>query len=48
GVDLHNYDLAFVTGPQSYALNFQTREADWLAQKPTFDRFVAGFQPPKQ
>ncbi len=31
GVDLHNYDLAFITGPQSYALNFQTRESDWLA-----------------
>ena len=48
GVDLHNYDLAFVTGPQSYALNFQTREADWLAQRPTFDRLLEGFQEPKK
>jgi eukaryotic-like serine/threonine-protein kinase len=46
GVDLHNYDLAFMTGPQSYALNFQTRESDWLTQRETFDRFVASFQPP--
>jgi len=46
GVDLHNYDLAFITGPQSYALNFQTRESDWLVQRATFDRFVEGFQEP--
>ncbi len=46
-VDLHNYDLSFVTGPQSYALNFQTKEADWLALRPTFDRFVEGFQEPQ-
>ena len=46
GVDLHNIDLAFSTGPQSYALNFQTREADWLTQRATFDRFIESFQPP--
>ena len=46
GVDLHNIDLAFSTGPQSYALNFQTREADWLTQRATFDRFTESFQPP--
>ncbi len=45
-VDLHNYDLAFVTGPQSFALNFQTKEADWLTLRPTFDRFVESFQEP--
>ena len=48
GVDLHNYDLSFITGPQSYALNFQTRESDWLVQKATFDRFVEGFQEPPE
>jgi len=46
GIDLHNYDLAFVTGPESYALNFQTRESDWLPMRPTFDRFADSFQPP--
>jgi len=45
-VDLHNYDIAFVTGPQSYALNFQTREVDWLSEQDTFDRFVDGFREP--
>ncbi len=47
GVDLHNYDLAFTTGPQTYALNFQSKEADWLGMQATFDRFVEGFQPPQ-
>ncbi len=46
GVDLHNYDLAFVTGPQSFAINFQTRESDWPVQRATFDRFVESFQEP--
>jgi len=46
GVDLHNYDLAFTTGAQSYALNFQTKESDWLQQRATFDRFTDEFQPP--
>jgi eukaryotic-like serine/threonine-protein kinase len=46
GVDLHNYDLAFTTGPQSFALNFQSRESDWLNLQPTFDRFIDSFQPP--
>ena len=46
GIDLHNYDLAFTTGGQSYALNFQTREADWIQMRPTFDRFSDSFQPP--
>ena len=45
GVDLHNIDLAFTTGDQSYALNFQSREADWLAQQATFERFTESFQP---
>jgi hypothetical protein len=46
GVDLHNYDLAFLTGPQSYALNFQTREVDWLVLQDTYNRFIAAFTPP--
>jgi eukaryotic-like serine/threonine-protein kinase len=46
GVDLHNYDLSFTTGPQSYALNFQTKEATWLQQKALFDRFADEFQVP--
>lgn len=46
GVDLHNYDVAFTTGPQSFAVNFQAREADWLAHQPTFDRFVESFEAP--
>ncbi len=46
GVDLHNYDLAFTTGTQSYAINFQTREADWLTMRSMFDRFTDSFEPP--
>jgi len=46
GIDLHNIDLAFTTGPQSFALNFQSRESDWLTQRATFDRFIDSFQPP--
>jgi hypothetical protein len=46
GIDLHNIDLAFVTGPQSFALNFQSRESDWLTQRATFERFVDSFRPP--
>jgi eukaryotic-like serine/threonine-protein kinase len=48
GVDLHNYDLAFNTGAQSFALNFQTREADWLLLQSTFDRFVESFRTPQE
>jgi len=48
GVDLHNIDLAFTTGAQSFALNFQSREADWLQQRPTFDRFIESFRIPEQ
>jgi eukaryotic-like serine/threonine-protein kinase len=48
GVDLHNYDLAFTTGPQSFALNFQARESDWLALQDTFERFTDSFRTPQE
>jgi hypothetical protein len=48
GVDLHNYDVGFTSGPYSLALNYQTREADWERLRGLFDKFAATFQPPPQ
>ncbi len=45
GVDLHAYNLGFVTGGRGYALNFQTREDQWEASQRLFDRFMAAFDP---
>ncbi len=48
GVPLHNIDLGVVTGTQSYALNFETRESNWTAVEPLFQRFESSFHPPAQ
>jgi hypothetical protein len=45
-VDLHNIDLGVVTGAKSYALNFETRDSNWSAVKPLFQRFESSFHPP--
>jgi hypothetical protein len=45
-VDLHNIDLGVVTGAKSYALNFETRDSNWDAVKPLFQRFESSFRPP--
>jgi hypothetical protein len=45
-VDLHNIDLGVVTGKQSYALNFETRDSNWTAVEPLFQRFESSFRPP--
>lgn len=46
GVELHVLDLGFVTDRYSFAINFQTREADWSRLRPVFESFKAGFRPP--
>jgi hypothetical protein len=46
GVDLHNIDLGVVTGTMSYALNFETRDSNWTAVSPLFQRFESSFHPP--
>ncbi|HEX3622626.1 MAG TPA: protein kinase [Acidimicrobiales bacterium] len=46
GVDLHNIDLGVVTGSKSYALNFETRDTNWNAVEPLFQRFESSFRPP--
>jgi eukaryotic-like serine/threonine-protein kinase len=48
GIDLHNYDVGFTSGPYSLALNYQTKEADWERLRGHFDQFAASFQPPPQ
>ena len=48
GVDLHNYDVGFTSGPYSLALNYQTKEADWERLRGLFDQFASTFQPPPQ
>ena len=45
-VDLHVLDLGFVTEHYGFAVNFQTREADWERLQPVFMAFKAGFRPP--
>lgn len=44
GADLHAVDLGFVTGDYGFALNFQTREADWQAHQDIFEAFKSSFQ----
>jgi hypothetical protein len=46
GVDLHVLDLGFVTERYGFAMNFQTREADWSRLAPVFESFKEGFHPP--
>jgi eukaryotic-like serine/threonine-protein kinase len=46
GVPLHNIDLGVVTGSKSFALNFETRAANWDAVRPLFQRFESSFRPP--
>lgn len=45
-VQLHAVDLGFVTGPDAFALNFQTRAEDWEASQGIFELFKRTFQPP--
>jgi hypothetical protein len=41
---LHAVNLGFVaSGQRAYALNFQTTEADWAAEQPTFDSMKRTF-----
>jgi hypothetical protein len=46
GVELHALDLGFVTDRYGFAVNFQTRAADWSRLAPVFEAFKAGFRPP--
>lgn len=46
GASLHAYNLGFVTGDYGFALNFQTREDQWAASGPLWDRLKANFQVP--
>lgn len=46
GSALHAYNLGFVTGDYGFALNFQTREDQWAASGPIWERLRAGFQVP--
>jgi serine/threonine protein kinase len=45
-VPLHNIDLGVLTGARSFALNFETRAANWDAVRPLFQRFESSFRPP--
>lgn len=45
-VQLHAVDLGFVTGPDAFALNFQTRAEDWKPSQHLFELFKRTFQPP--
>ena len=45
-VDLHAYNLGFVTGEYGFALNFQTRAENWERSQGLWEAFKAGFQPP--
>ena len=46
GVPLRAIDLGFVTGPYGFALNFQTRAADWEDMQDVFEAFKDSFRPP--
>ena len=46
GTQLHAVDLALVNGIYGFALNFQTREADWVSSQSIFKAFKRSFQPP--
>ena len=45
-VQLHNLDLAVVTGTKTFTLNFESRESNWSVVKAFYDRFESSFQPP--
>ena len=45
-VDLHAYDLGFVTGDQGFALNFQTYSDNWEESQDLWEAFKASFEPP--
>jgi hypothetical protein len=42
---LHAVDLAFTDGGKGYALNFQTRDADWARSQGLFDQLKEAFRP---
>jgi hypothetical protein len=46
GSVLHAVDLALVNGTYGFALNFQTRDADWASSQTIFEAFKQSFQPP--
>jgi eukaryotic-like serine/threonine-protein kinase len=43
----HAVDLGFITGRYGFALNFQTRSADWERFQPVFEKFKASFEAPR-
>jgi len=45
GNALHAYNLGFLADGKGYALNFQTREADWERSEPMFEQFKQAFRP---
>ena len=46
GAELHAIDLGFIAGNYGFALNFQTRAADWERLQPVFEGFKASFKAP--
>ena len=46
GADLHAVDLGFIAGKYGFALNWQTRAADWDRMKPMFEQFKESFKAP--
>jgi serine/threonine protein kinase len=46
GTLLHAVDLALVNGTYGFALNFQTRDADWASSQSIFEALKQSFQPP--
>ena len=46
GADLHAVDLGFITPHYGFALNFQTRAADWDRLQPVFQAFKDSFKAP--
>jgi hypothetical protein len=43
---MHSVDLGFVTGRYGFALNFVTRESDWIGAQDVFQRFQQSFVAP--
>ncbi|HTJ76753.1 MAG TPA: serine/threonine-protein kinase [Acidimicrobiales bacterium] len=46
GADLHAVDLGFITPRYGFALNFQTKAADWDRLQPVFQAFKDSFKAP--
>jgi hypothetical protein len=44
GVQLHAYDLGFVTDDRGFALNLQAHESDWAAVQDLWEQLQAGFE----